>query len=209
MGKAFIDRTGHKYGLLTVTSFAGKPDGKTKSTWACLCDCGNAVQVTGSNLATGHTESCGCLLIKEMYERRVYPKEVAEEYAIWRGIRQRTGAAPGKNAKWYSSVSMCPTWRQSFDAFLQDMGKRPSKLHSIERKDSLKGYEPGNCIWATAQEQANNRSTNHLLTFNGESMTLSQWSSRTGIKEHTIGARINRYGWTVEAALSTPTQGQQ
>ena len=209
MGKTFIDRTGYQYGLLTVISFSGNPTGKTKTTWACLCACGNTVQVTGSNLATGHTESCGCLLVKKMTDRRVYPKEASEEYAIWRGIKQRTGLASGKNTVWYSQVSMCQEWFDSFAAFLQDMGKRPSKLHSIERKNGLKGYEPDNCIWASAQDQANNRSTNHVLTFNGETLTLAQWSRRTGIKEHTIGARINRYGWTVEAALSTPTQGKQ
>ena len=207
MGKLFINRIGHMYGLLTVTAFNGKQEGKSKATWECLCKCGNSLQVTGSNLTTGHIQSCGCLLIAELEGRRLYPKEVVEEYGIWRGIKQRTGTSPGKDAAWYTHISMCPAWSESFDAFLQDMGMRPSKLHSIERKDGSKGYEPGNCIWATAQEQANNRSTNSLQTHNGESLTLAQWSRRTGIKEQTIGARINRYGWTVEAALTTPTQG--
>ena len=98
MGKSFINRTGHVYGLLTVTAFNDKQEGKSKATWECLCNCGNSLQVTGSNLSTGHTQSCGCLLIAELEGRRLYPKEVVEEYGIWRSIKQRTGTSPGKNA---------------------------------------------------------------------------------------------------------------
>lgn len=206
MGKPFINRIGHVYGLLTVTAFNGKQDGKSKATWECLCSCGNSLQVTGSNLTTGHTQSCGCLLISELEGRRIYPKEVSSEYGIWRGIKQRTGPCAGKNTTWYFGIRICPEWVNSFENFLRDMGKRPSKLHSIERKDLNQGYTANNCVWATAQDQANNRSTNHVLTFDGETLTIAQWARRTGIKEQTILARISRSNWTVKAALTTPTK---
>ena len=206
MGKAFIDRTGHKYGRLTVGAFLGKPIGRTKAVWECLCDCGVTTAVTSSNLATQHTVSCGCLLSETSAAKRIYKAEDATEYVIWRGIRQRTGSHAGKNHQWYVGITMSDEWKDSFEAFLTDMGKRPSLEHSIERLDCSLGYFAGNCVWATAKEQANNRSTNHRLTFNHETLTLAQWSNRTGIKAATLRARILNYGWSIEAALSTPTK---
>lgn len=204
MGKPFIDRAGQKYGRLTAMAYLGKVPGKTKPYWSCLCDCGNTVQVTTSNLATGHAQSCGCLLIEEMQSRRLYEKEHAAEYAIWRGIRQRTGERAGRNAQWYGNVSMSQEWKDSFHEFLNDMGKRPSPTHSVERKDLNQGYCASNCVWATSKEQANNRSTNRVVTYKGVSLTIAQWSEITGIQPGTLNARLTKYSWSIEKALTTP-----
>lgn len=206
MGKPFINRTGIQYGRLTVNKFLGRETGKSKPKWECTCSCGNVVQVTSSNLATGHTQSCGCIHLEELQSRRVYSKEDSPEYAIWRGIVQRTGAKKGKNASWYSTVGICPEWKESFEAFLKDMGKRPSDHHSVERVDTTKGYCPDNCVWATAQEQANNRKTNHVIEHLGEHLTIAQWARRYGIKQPTLLARISRYKWSIDAALTTPVK---
>lgn len=208
MGKAFIDRVGHKYGRLTVTGFLGKPEGRTKAVWECLCDCGKLTTVTSSNLATQHTVSCGCLLSETSAAKRIYKAEDASEYAVWRSVRQRTGSNSGKNHQWYAGIGMSAEWKDSFETFLADIGKRPSMKHSIERLDCSLGYYKDNCVWATAQDQANNRSTNHALTFNGKTLTLAQWGRDTGIREQTILARISRHGWSIEAALTTPTKGK-
>lgn len=204
MGRAFVDRTGITYGQLLVHRYIGKLPGKTKNYWDCLCSCGNTTQVTGSNLATGHTKSCGCATVLAAKSRRLYPKEVAAEYAVWRGIKQRTLTEKGKNVEWYQHIFMCDTWLNSFNAFFKDMGKRPSPHHSIERKNNSLGYSSSNCIWATSKEQANNRSTNLLLTLNHVTHTASVWAGITGIKAATICARVNRYKWTDYAALTTP-----
>ena len=201
MGKTFVDRTGIRYGRLIATNFLGKPEGKTKAVWECLCDCGELTTVTSSNLATGHTLSCGCLLVETSAAKRIYRKEDSAEYVIWRSIRQRTGSHAGKNHKWYTGVTMSRAWQESFETFLADIGKRPSSLHSIERKEGSKGYSADNCIWATAEEQANNRSTNVLLEHLGETLTIAQWAKRTGIKQATLAARIRR-GWAVDQAIT-------
>jgi hypothetical protein len=90
----------------------------------------------------------------------------------------------------------------TFEKFLADMGERPSRLHTIERRDNAKGYTPRNCEWNTRLAQANNRISNHVLTNRGRSMTISQWARETKILKVTILARLNR-GWTPRKALET------
>jgi hypothetical protein len=90
----------------------------------------------------------------------------------------------------------------NFENFFQDMGERPKGL-TLERKDNEKGYEPGNCIWATRKAQANNRRCSRLIEFNGQIRTLKQWAEQTGIHWGTIVDRLNR-GWTAEDALTKP-----
>jgi hypothetical protein len=97
-------------------------------------------------------------------------------------------------------VTVCERWRQSFDAFLRDMGERPSRAHSIDRIDNDGHYEPGNCRWATAKEQANHRRTSHLVTLDGRTQTVAQWADELGLKYMTVYHRIER-GWPPERAL--------
>jgi hypothetical protein len=97
---------------------------------------------------------------------------------------------------------MCERWRNSFEAFLADMGPRPEG-HSIDRIDPNGNYEPGNCRWAERLTQERNRTSNHRLTFNGETLALSEWSERTGINYRTLQDRLVN-GWSVEKALTTP-----
>ena len=203
MGKTFIDRTNQRYGRLVATHYLGKPEGKSKPAWQCQCDCGAITVVPSSNLATGHTTSCGCFRTEALSNRRQYPEEFSEEYKIWRSIKQRTGNHAGKNHKWYAGVSMSKEWAESFFAFLKDMGKRPSNHHSVERLDGSLGYLVGNCIWATPKEQANNRCTNVRLQHDQQDLTVAQWAEKTHMKQATIAARVRR-GWDVETSLTAP-----
>lgn len=127
------------------------------------------------------------------------------EFFIWATMKAR---CYNPNTKRYSryggrGIKVCNRWLHSFPNFLEDMGSRPSSRYSIERKDNDKGYEPGNCIWATMKEQANNKSNNTRLTLNGETYTQREWSEIIGIGEKIISQRIKR-GFTVEQALTFP-----
>lgn len=98
-------------------------------------------------------------------------------------------------------IAVCERWR-TFANFLTDMGERPDGL-TIERIDNDRGYEPGNCRWATRKEQANNRRTSVLIEFRGESKCLSEWARAIGISPQSMQKRL-RLGWPLDEALTVP-----
>jgi hypothetical protein len=128
------------------------------------------------------------------------------EYAIWQAMVQRCTNPTSVNFHKYGArgITVCDAWRD-YSTFLADMGRRPSNEHSLERIDNERGYEPGNCRWATVKEQANNTRWNRRLTLNGETLTVAQWAERTGMKSNTIIYRLRR-GWSDEKALTGPLQ---
>lgn len=97
---------------------------------------------------------------------------------------------------------MCQEWRDSFEAFLRDMGEAPEGT-SLERIDNDKGYYPKNCMWTSPKEQANNRRDCHDLEYNGKKQTLTQWAEEYKIPRPTLDERI-RHGWKLEQALTVP-----
>lgn len=125
-------------------------------------------------------------------------------YAVWSSMRQRCENPARKDFSRYGGrgLQVCERWK-SFENFLQDMGARPEGL-TLERIDGAKGYEPANCRWATSKEQARNRRTNVVLTFNGHAAPVAEWAEKTGLERKTLEYRI-RAGWPVERALTTPS----
>lgn len=85
-------------------------------------------------------------------------------------------------------IVVCARWKNSFQAFLSDMGERPSKA-TIERKNNGRGYTPANCRWATQREQQNHRRNNCVISFGGKSLSIAEWARVTGIKAGTLYAR--------------------
>lgn len=112
-------------------------------------------------------------------------------YTIWRGVKRRSGkSGPFKGGCYTKNgIDMCDRWLD-FNNFKEDMGKRPSKNHSIERIDNKKGYFPDNCKWALPKEQANNTSNNHFVEVFGKRQTVSQWCDELDISPSTFQARL-------------------
>ena len=130
------------------------------------CDCGEQCVVRWDNVRHGRTKSCGC------YRRELEAMDTSETplghpthrlsgtrtHKIWRGIKHRCSNPNSSVWEYYGGrgITVCERWRDSFEAFLADMGEAPDGL-SIDRIDNDGDYEPGNCRWATAVEQMANR----------------------------------------------------
>lgn len=135
-------------------------------------------------------------------------KSWSREHTAWMNAKHRCAVGPGrKDHAWYAGrgITMCARWGESFEAFLSDMGPCPPGM-SIDRKDNDGDYEPGNCRWATAMEQARNRRTSRIVTIDGESKTLVEWAAMFRINRGTVQARIDKYGWEPLRAITTPAR---
>jgi hypothetical protein len=124
-------------------------------------------------------------------------KSYSSEYKAWISMKYRTSdRSKGNFRKYYYSrgIKTCKRWLgpNGFSYFLKDLGPKPHKNFSLERKNNDLGYTPKNCIWASPQVQQNNTRNTIFLTFNGETLSVAQWSKRIGIKANTIKSRIKR-----------------
>lgn len=102
-------------------------------------------------------------------------------------------------------IFVCSRWLgdDGFKNFLSDMGKKPSPSHSIERKKNDESYYPDNCVWATKEEQCNNKRTTRYLVYEGKRQSLSLWAKELGIKPATLYMRLKR-GLSLEDAIKKP-----
>lgn len=107
---------------------------------------------------------------------------------------------PNYQAYGAKGVTICESWKQSFQSFLKDMGKRPHGT-SLDRINNDGDYEPGNCRWATRSEQNRNRRNNRTIMFRGVSTFVPDLLAKFGIKKSTFYTRIKR-GWTLDRALN-------
>ena len=172
----------------------------------CICLCGKKVCVHSGNLK--RTKSCGCLN-KEVSKARFtkHGERYSDEYRIWSGMKSRCNNPNTPKYKDYGgrNINVSKEW-DSFVNFLNDMGRRPSKKHSIDRINNDGDYCKENCRWTTNKVQANNSRRNHLLTYNGKIQSLSLWSKELGINYATLKCRINVLKWSVEKALYKPVR---
>lgn len=195
---------GRQFGRLTAGGYEGSQSGI--SLWRCRCVCGNEVVVQRCALVSGNTRSCGCLSIEIATARLVALNKThglsgTPEYRIWKDMRRRCrNPKRGRGAYTARCIRVCERWDESFEAFLEDVGPRPSPEHSIDRIDNDGDYGPDNVRWATHREQANNTTRNRWIEYDGKRMTLAQWSRETNIKSATIAYRL-KSGWSVGRAL--------
>jgi hypothetical protein len=205
-----LELTGQKFGRLVVENKnpIRSLDGSIR--WDCICECGKKVSVIGSNLVSENTTSCGC------YNREIINKvnsthgmSHTPEYYIWKAMNQRCTNSNTKNYSDYGGrgITVCERWLDSFEAFYEDMGPRPSPDHSIERRENDGNYEKSNCYWATRTEQNNNKRNNTLYSYKGQEYSIKQLANLpeakvSGACISTLKNRINQSGYSIEKALN-------
>lgn len=150
------DLTGKTFGKLTVIDFSGNKEvnGVSRRVWKCQCSCGNTCKIVGIQLGVNNN-SCGCLYLES---RTTHGMSKSREYLAWRSMHQRCSNIKGRRFKDWGGrgIIVCKRW-DDFENFFSDMGKRPSKDHSVDRKDNDGNYTPENCRWATRSQQQKNR----------------------------------------------------
>lgn len=188
---------GRRFGNLLVAYRAEK-----SNLWVCQCDCGNIVNVSSSDLKRG-----------QKYCKRCVPKgrpshklSHLPEYAVWQAMKQRCN---NKNNESYANyggrgISYDKRW-DDFEAFLFDMGRRPSPNLTLERVDNDGNYCKSNCVWDTRKAQARNFRHNKILEYNGFRKCISEWAELYGLKHDTIATRLE-IGWSVEDAITMPVK---
>lgn len=201
-----MDLVGERYGRLTIIGEAERR-GYVRH-WRCACLCGGEIVASHSNLRSGATQSCGCLhRERASAANTTHGKKRSAEYVVWMGMRQRCSNPNNSRYADYGGrgIIVCERW-QRFDHFLADMGQRPTPKHQLDRIDNDGNYQPGNVRWATLGEQAQNKGSNRLLTFNEETASISEWGRRLGIGAQLLGKRLDVLGWTVERSLTMPAR---
>ncbi len=203
--RKIIDITGQVFGRLTVLHMAVERGRHGNVLWACQCLCGTIIAVNSKYLRGGGTQSCGCRRREGVRARRLsHGMTKSAEYRVWLHMKRRCTNPKDSNYHNYGGrgISYGPRW-EKFENFFKDMGPRPSPKHTLERADNSKGYGPDNCVWATIKEQARNRRTNVLLTYNDVTQPIAAWAEELGIKYDLLHHRISK-GWSIERAFTEP-----
>lgn len=176
------------------------------------CKCGKQFTTIISQVKNDYVKSCGCLrienaIIASTVHGQARRSGYSSERTAWANMKAR---CYNKNSEFYylygaKGITVSNEWKDSFEQFFVDMGKKPGKGYSIERIDGTKGYSKNNCKWATAIEQANNVSTNIHITYNGETKTIAQWARTLSLSASILYSRRKR-GWTDEKIITTKYQ---
>lgn len=151
----FQDLTGKKYNLLTVVE---RDYSKKRTSWKCLCECGDYHIVESHTLKSGEVKSCGCLnhkLKHNMTKSRIL--------RIWGALRSRCNNKNNDSYERYGmkGIKVCKEWDNKIDGSLNFIKWANNNGYndslSIDRIDNKKGYYPENCRWVNSEIQTLNR----------------------------------------------------
>lgn len=169
----------------------------------CRCDCGTTRTIHIHTLKQGNSHHCGCRNGEKNAELHgTHLLSHSKEYRCWAKLKDRClNPNDGSYADYGGrGITVCDRWHNSFEAFYEDMGAKPSKRHSIDRIDVNGNYEPGNCRWATPQEQAQNQRTTRFVELAGEKLALKEACRRIGAPYTSVHKRMSEGKTFAQAA---------
>ncbi len=192
-----IEMIGKRFGNLVVIAEGEKSTNHREFRWICRCDCGNITQsISGFDLRSGHTKSCGCLHLEKMKDvKTTHGKSSSRLYHIWQNMRARCNRPSSQFYSCYGGrgITVCEEWRNSFETFYEwAMANGYSDDLTIDRINNDGNYEPSNCRWATQERQNRNTRKNVFLSVNGITKTISEWAKETGVSYSTISWRYKQ-----------------
>lgn len=168
-----------------------------------MCHCGVVFVTCTDDVNRGKTKSCGCsrklVNLKHGHTSKGKP---STEYRTWQSMKNRCENVndPAFDRYGGNGITVCEEWSSSFESFLNDMGKKPTTKHSIDRIDNSNGYCKENCRWATKKEQAVNRGTSRLMSAHGVTQCIADWAKTLEVPAHRISGRLSN-GWSDHDAL--------
>lgn len=184
----FIDIKGKKYNRLKVLKRV-KNDKYGNAKWKCKCDCGNVVQVLGTDLRNNHTKSCGCLQ-KEIVKKNstIHGYSKTRIYRIWHAMKSRCQNKNHSAYKDYGAkgISVCKKWEDPKKFIDWAFRNGYKKDLTLERIDINKNYNPTNCTFVTKSEQNRNTSRNIFFRFKEIKITLAQLARKLNIGRSTL-----------------------
>lgn len=190
--------TGEVYGRWTVIC-AYPEDGSKSKAAQCLCECGAVKLVERARLKKGKSQSCGCLR-NELTSAREKTHGLGHSniYKVWGRMLSRCHNEVDPKFKSYGGrgIFVCDRWRNSVEEFYADVGDRPFEGASLDRIDNNLGYSPTNVKWSTPTQQARNKTTTTVVTFQGKERKLIELCEESGIKYRTAKSRL-ALGWAV------------
>jgi hypothetical protein len=195
MSRAVPAIPGQIYGRLLVLEYPTRKDGKICA--LVRCECGNVLHLRACHVVRGRLVSCGCQAREGLLKRNKHGLTREPEYMIWALAKDRCTNPNNRRFRDYGGrgITMAPEWIHDFPAFYAHVGPRPSAKHSIERIDTEKGYEPGNCKWATAGEQNRNTRRNVLIQRNNRTYVLCDLAKAVGLPPNRVVCRRTRLRW--------------
>lgn len=136
---------------------------------------------------------------------KTHGKRFTRLYSTWLSMKDRCFNPKCKSYPRYGArgITVCDEWKNDFQSFYNwAMLNGYTDTLTIDRIDNDGNYHPDNCRWVTRRIQNNNKSSNILITRNGETYTLSEWEQLLGVKKNLLYSRIYHYGMSVEEAFS-------
>lgn len=198
---------GRKFGMLTVIERADDavcPSGSKHKRYKCLCNCGNETIVLKEHLTSSRTKSCGCMK-KNNKSPYVHGEIHTRLYTIWGNMVNRCTNPNNPAYQRYGGrgIEVCREWMDylGFSKWAKSNGYNDEL--TIDRIDNDCGYNPKNCRWVDRYEQANNKRSNRMIEYHGETKTAAEWAKYIGMPYKTF---INRVylGWDIERVFEQP-----